>query len=69
MDEAAVVMAGLGAERILQAIELVTSQQARQERALRVVADYRPVNVSRKVVRIILSYVDYVDSTVWRKPV
>ena len=67
MDEATVVMAGLDGERILQAIELVTAQHSRDERRLRVVEDYRPDNVSRKVVRIILSYVDYVNATVWRK--
>jgi UDP-N-acetylglucosamine 2-epimerase len=69
MDEATLVMSGLSTERVLQAIELVTSQHRRDERVLRVVADYQAANVSRKVVRVILSYVDYVNSTVWRKPV
>ena len=69
MDEATLVMSGLGTERVLQAIELVTSQHRRDERVQRVVADYQAANVSRKVVRVILSYVDYVNSTVWRKPV
>ncbi len=68
MDEATLVMSGLSAERILQAIELVVSQHSRQKRRFRVVDDYRADNVSAKVVRIILSYVDYVNANVWRKP-
>jgi UDP-N-acetylglucosamine 2-epimerase (non-hydrolysing) len=67
MDEATLVMSGLGSERILQAIELVTAQQSRQERGFRLVGDYEPANVSRKVVRILLSYVDYVNAGVWRR--
>lgn len=67
MDEATVLMAGLGTERILQAVELAVAQHCREDRAFDLVADYAPANVSKKVVRIILSYVDYVDSTVWRK--
>ncbi len=67
MDEATVVMASPSGRRLLQAIELVTGQHSRQGRALRVVDDYRADNVSKKVVRIILSYVDYVNSRVWRR--
>lgn len=69
MDEATVVMCGLGAERILQAVELVTAQHNRNRRSLNVVDDYEAENVSVKVVRIILSYVDYVNARVWRKPI
>ncbi len=68
MDEATLVLAGLGAERILQAIDLVTSQRSEEGPSLGVVDDYRAANVSRKVVRIILSYVDYVNARVWRRP-
>jgi UDP-N-acetylglucosamine 2-epimerase (non-hydrolysing) len=67
MDEATLVMSGLGRDRILQAVELVTTQHADHPGGLRLVEDYEPSNVSRKVVRIILSYVDYVNATVWRK--
>ena len=67
MDEAAVVMSGLKADRVLQAVDLVTSQFDPQQRRLRPVADYEVPNVSLKVVRIILSYVDYVNRTVWCK--
>ena len=69
MDEATLVMSGLGSERVLQAVELVTGQHSRSERRFRLVDDYRPTNVSTKVARIILSYVDYVRATVWRQPV
>ncbi|MHB0957098.1 MAG: non-hydrolyzing UDP-N-acetylglucosamine 2-epimerase [Pirellulaceae bacterium] len=65
MDEAVVVMSGLGRERVLQAVELVTSQYREGERTFRCVEDYRAEHVSQKVVRIILSYVDYINRTVW----
>ncbi len=61
MDVGVLVMSGLGSERIVQGVEMVTSQQ----RSLRTVADYQADEVSTKVVRIILSYVDYVNRTVW----
>lgn len=65
MDEAAVVMCGLKPHRVVAAVELVTAQAADGAPALRAVDDYAPDNVSRKVVRIIVSYVDYVRRTVW----
>lgn len=69
MDEATVLMSGLGSKRVLQAIEMVTSQRSRGLHDLRVVDDYRAENVSLKVVRIILSYVDYVNARVWHRSV
>lgn len=68
MDEGTLVMAGLGARRILQAVELVTSHQRSERRPFRLVPDYEAANVSKKIVRIILSYTDYVRSRVWRLP-
>jgi UDP-N-acetylglucosamine 2-epimerase (non-hydrolysing) len=68
MDEGTLVMAGLGSERLLQAIALVTAHHDRDNRAFRCVADYEPTNVSKKVLRIILSYVDYVRARVWLRP-
>lgn len=67
MDVGTLIMCGLRRERVLQAIEIVTSQHAegRMER----VADYDGGAVSKKVVRIILSYVDYINRTVWSKSV
>jgi UDP-N-acetylglucosamine 2-epimerase (non-hydrolysing) len=66
MDEGTVVMTGLASERVLAAVALVTSQLKQGFRPRRV-ADYDAPDVSRKVVRIVLSYVDYVNRTVWRQ--
>lgn len=67
MDEGAVIMCGLKSERVLQSIEVVTKQFDHNERAFRLVSDYESENVSKKVVRIIISYTDYVNRTVWHK--
>ena len=69
MDEGTLVMCGLKRERVLEAVATVTRQFGDGARRLRMVPDYEPENVSDKVVRIILSYVDYVNRVVWRKPV
>lgn len=66
MEEAAVMMVGLKKERILQGIALVTQQNIKS-RDFPIVDDYSKPNVSAKVERIILSYIDYVNSKVWRK--
>jgi UDP-N-acetylglucosamine 2-epimerase (non-hydrolysing) len=65
MEEASVIMTGLRAERILQGLELAMQQPRGEQRAFRTVADYSVPNVSAKVVRIILSYTDYVRRTVY----
>jgi len=67
MDEAAVIMADLKPARVLDAIDLAVAHYAGRKRPFRVVGDYAADNVSQKVVRIILSYTDYVNRTVWRK--
>lgn len=67
MDEASVVMAGLNPARVLQSVALVMGQSADQRRKLHAPCDYETDNVSQKVVRIITSYVDYVNRTVWGK--
>lgn len=67
MEEAAVIMTGLNFERILQGLELIKDQPRGNERLLRQVSDYSMPNVSEKVVRIILSYTDYVNRVVWQK--
>lgn len=66
MEEGAVMMTGLGEERILQALAILESQPRGAERLIRIPADYAVPNVSDKVVRIILSYTDYVRRTVWK---
>lgn len=64
MEEASVMMVGLEKERILQGLEILETQQ---KDTLRRVADYSMPNVSEKVLRIILSYTDYVNRVVWGK--
>ena len=68
MDEATVIMADLKPARVLDAIDLAVAHYAGRKQPFRTAADYTAENVSRKVVRIILSYTDYVNRTVWRKP-
>ncbi|MGP5063772.1 non-hydrolyzing UDP-N-acetylglucosamine 2-epimerase [Psychrobacter celer] len=67
MEEAAVMMVGLTAKRILQGLDILESQSRGEERSLRLVDDYSMPNVSEKVVRIILSYTDYINRVVWKK--
>ena len=64
MEEASVMMVGLKKERILQGLEILETQE---KDSLRLVADYSMPNVSDKVLRIILSYTDYVNRVVWGK--
>ena len=65
MEEASVMMVGLNPERILQGLIELENQHRGEERIFRKVADYSMPNVSDKVVRIIISYVDYIKRTVW----
>lgn len=67
MEEAAVVLTGLEPDSVLRGLRLVMGQKRGPERDLRIVADYDVPNVSEKVVRIIHSYVHYVNRTVWSK--
>ena len=64
MEEASVMMVGLKKDRILQGLEILETQE---KDSLRLVADYSMPNVSDKVLRIILSYTDYVNRVVWGK--
>ena len=67
MDEGTLIMCGLAAERVVEAVETVTAQFYRDVHRSRVVPDYDVDDVSKKVVRIILSYTDYVNRRVWYK--
>lgn len=67
MEEGTVVMTGLSANRIFQALQVLADQPRGEYRRLRPVADYQMPNVSEKVLRIILSYTDYVNRTVWHE--
>ena len=65
MEEASVMMTGLNPERVLQGLVQLQYQDSGEKRNFRQVADYSMPNVSDKVVRIILSYTDYVRRVVW----
>ena len=67
MDEGTLVMSGLRKERVLEAVKMVTSQHDRYERVFPTVRDYQGGPVSKQIVRIVLSYTDYVNRTVWHK--
>jgi UDP-N-acetylglucosamine 2-epimerase (non-hydrolysing) len=67
MEETAAMMVGLSVERVRQGLAILSSQARGEARDMRLVADYSMPNVSDKVVRIIHSYTDYVNRTVWKK--
>lgn len=67
MEEGAVMMTGLEFENVERGLAVLASQKRGGERSLRLVADYSMPNVSEKVLRIILSYTDYVNHTVWKR--
>ena len=66
MDEGTLIMCGLRKEPVLEAVRVVTSHHDRRRRVFPLVKDYDAGPVSKKVVRIVLSYIDYVNRTVWR---
>jgi UDP-N-acetylglucosamine 2-epimerase (non-hydrolysing) len=65
MEEASVMMVGMNTERILQGLSVLEKQKRNSERTLRQVTDYSMPNVSDKILRIILSYTDYIKRVVW----
>jgi UDP-N-acetylglucosamine 2-epimerase (non-hydrolysing) len=67
MDEGVLIMSGLKAERVLDAVRIVTQQHNKAERPFRIIPDYEGGLVSQKVLRIVLSYVDFVNREVWSK--
>lgn len=67
MDEGTLIMCGLRAERILDSVRVVTSQHDRMSRTIPVVGDYLGGPVSKQMVRIVHSYTDYINRTVWSK--
>jgi UDP-N-acetylglucosamine 2-epimerase (non-hydrolysing) len=66
-EEASVMMVGLDIERVLQGLDILDSQARGERRTLRMVKDYEPSNVSDKILRIIVSYTDFVNRRVWRR--
>ncbi len=67
MEEAGVMMVGLAWPRIREALSILEVQPRGEDRLLRLVADYAVPNVSEKVVRLIMSYTDYVNRVIWHK--
>ena len=67
MEEASVMMVGLNPERIMQGLTALNIQERNPKRNFREVNDYSMPNVSEKIVRIILSYTDYINRVVWQK--
>lgn len=67
MDEGTLIMTGLKANLVIASIEVVTSQAKEKDRAFRMVYDYDVDNFSKKFLRILMSYTDYINRTVWKK--
>lgn len=67
MDEGTLIMCGLKANRVLESINIVTENHPVADRHFKLVQDYDTDNVSKKVLRIIMSYTDYINRTVWHK--
>ncbi len=67
MDETTVIMSGLGVRRVLDSVEVAVKHNNEAIRAIKPVKDYTADNVSKKILRIILSYTDYINRVVWRK--
>lgn len=67
MDEGVLIMSGLKSHRVLDAVRVATRQHNKAERAFRIVPDYEGGAVSKKVLGVVLSYVDFVNREVWSK--
>ena len=67
MDETTVIMSGLNKTRVINSVEIATAHNVIEPRAIKPVRDYEADNVSKKILRIITSYTDYVNRTVWHK--
>ena len=69
MDEGTLIMSGLKVERVLESVNVVTSQHDAEKRVIPIVKDYQAGPVSKQVLRIVLSYTDYINRTVWHKEI
>ena len=67
MDAGTLIMCGLKKERVLEAVKVITAQHNQVQRAMKPIQDYEAGAVSKQVLRVVLSYVDYVNRTVWSK--
>lgn len=68
MDVGTLIMAGLKKDRVLDAVKVTIAQYGKEQRATAPVADYETPNVSKQILRVVMSYTDYVNRTVWRMP-
>jgi UDP-N-acetylglucosamine 2-epimerase len=69
MDVGTLIMSGLKKERVLDAVRVIIAQHDKTKRVVSPVEDYEAGAVSKQLLRIVLSYVDYVNRTVWSKDV
>ena len=67
MDEGTLIMCGLSKDKVLDSIDVVVAQHSDKQSNFKIISDYNVDNVSKKVLRIILSYTEYVNRTVWHK--
>lgn len=67
MEEAAVILTGLNIKRVLQALKIAVQQARNKKRLFKIAPDYKTDNISEKLPRIIISYIDYVNNNVWHK--
>ena len=69
MDVGTLIMSGLKKERVLDAVRVILAQHDKTHRVMQPVQDYETSAVSKQLLRVVLSYVDYINRTVWSKPV
>jgi UDP-N-acetylglucosamine 2-epimerase (non-hydrolysing) len=69
MDVGTLIMSGLKKERVLDAVRIIIAQHDKSKRVMQPVQDYEADAVSKQILRVVLSYVDYVNRTVWSKPI
>lgn len=69
MDVGTLIMSGLKKDRVIDAVKVIIAQHDRSARVMMPVEDYEAGLVSKKILRIVLSYVDYINRTVWSKPI
>lgn len=67
MDVGTLIMSGLKKERVLDAVKIIVSQHDKRKRVMHAVEDYEAGPVSKQVLRVVMSYVDYINRTVWSK--
>jgi len=67
MEEASVMMTGINKDRIIQALEVLSAQKRNQDRTINIVKDYEIDNISEKIIRIIISYTNYIKQNIWKE--